>query len=94
VSAGPAGNAQVTGVTQTIIKYDPGWNVSVKTLEAAFPDARLQASPGQGKVFQIIVGTGYKAPQAVTISPSASGSSTSNPGGVQTTSAADVVCQV
>jgi LCP family protein required for cell wall assembly len=91
VSAGPAKNATVTGVTTTTITYDPGYDQSLKTLEAAFPGAIVQAVKGQGKVFQVIVGTSYQAPKPVTVG--SSGSSSANPGGVSTTSAADKVCK-
>ena len=93
VSAGLAQNATVTGVTTTVIKYDPGYDQSLKTLQAAFPDATVQAVKGLGKVFQVIVGTRYKAPQPVTATSSSAGSSSTNPGGVTTTSAADKVCK-
>jgi LCP family protein required for cell wall assembly len=91
ISAGPAKNATVTGVTTTQILYDPGYNVSLKTLEAAFPGAVVTAVKGQGKVFQIIVGTSYVAPKPVTVT--SAGSSGNNPGGVTTTSAAEKVCK-
>jgi len=90
LSAGPAKNATTTGATTTQIFYDPRYNVSVLTLEAAFPGAIVTPVTGQGKVFQIIVGTSYATPKAVTVS-SAAGASTA-PGGVQTTSAAQTVC--
>ena len=93
VSAGLAQNATVSGVTTTVIKYDPGYDQSLKTLQAAYPDATVQQVKGLGKVFQVIVGSGYKAPQPVTATSSSAGSSSSNPGGVTTTSAADKVCK-
>lgn len=91
VSAGPAKNATVTGVTTTTINYDPRYNVSLQTLQAAFPGAIVHSVKGQGKVFQVIVGTSYVAPKVVAVSPSTG--SGSNPGGVVTTSAADKVCK-
>jgi LCP family protein required for cell wall assembly len=92
LSAGQATDATVTGVTATRIDYDPRYNVSLKTLEAAFPGAVVTSVKGQGKVFVVIVGTGYAAPKAVTVSSSA-GTTSTNPGGVATTSAADKVCK-
>jgi LCP family protein required for cell wall assembly len=91
LSAGPAKNATQTGVTTTQILYDPRYDVSVKTLEAAFPGAVVTPVVGQGKVFQVIVGTSYAAPKAVKVS-SAAGSGGNSPGGVVTTSAAQTVC--
>lgn len=91
VSAGAAKNAAVTGTTATTITYDPRYDVSLKTLEAAFPGAVATAVKGQGKVFQVTVGTTYVAPKPVSVTSAAG--STSNPGGVTTTSAADKVCK-
>ena len=72
VSAGPAKNSDHTGVTSTLILYDPGFDQSLKTLQAAFPDAQVQSVKGQGKVFRVIVGSGYAAPHAVIVSAASS----------------------
>jgi len=58
-------NAEATDITTTVIRYDPQWNTSVKTLQAAFPDATLEKAPGIGSTFQILVGTEYAPPEAV-----------------------------
>lgn len=60
-------NAETTDTTTTVIRYDPQWNTSVKTLEAAFPDATLEKAPGIGGTFQIIVGTEYAPPEPVRV---------------------------
>lgn len=65
--AAVAGNDERDDVTATVIRYDPGWNTSVKTLQAAFPDATLEAVDGLGATFQVVVGTEYAAPQAVRV---------------------------
>ena len=90
VMAGPAGNATQQGLTQTLITYDPAYSESVKTLQAAFPDAAVKAVRGQGKVFQVIVGTGYHSPKPVSATSATGGTA---PGGVKTTSAAQTVCK-
>ena len=90
VMAGPATNAVQHGVTQTLITYDPRYDVSLKTLQAAFPDAAVKAVKGQGKVFVLIVGTDYQAPKPVTATSSTSPTAA---GGVATTSAAQTVCK-
>jgi LCP family protein required for cell wall assembly len=90
VMAGPAGNAVQHGVTQTLITYDPRYNESIKTLQAAFPDAAVKAVKGQGKVFQVIVGTAYQAPKPVSATVKTPGTAS---GGVTTTSAAQTVCK-
>lgn len=60
-------NADSSDVTSTVIRYDPEWSTSVKTLEAAFPDASLEEVEGLGGTFQIVVGTEYQEPQAVKV---------------------------
>ncbi len=57
--AGAPANSATTGATKTVIAYDPAWDESVKTLAAALPFADLQAVPGQGQTFQVILGSYY-----------------------------------
>ncbi len=90
VMAGPATNAVQHGVTQTLITYDPRYDVSLKTLQAAYPDAAVKAVKGQGKVFHVIVGTDYQTPKSVAATPTTSPTA---PGAVKTTSAAQTVCK-
>jgi LCP family protein required for cell wall assembly len=61
------GNAGTSDVTSTVINYDPEWSESVKTLQAAFPDATFEETPGLGGTFQIIVGTEYVKPGKVKV---------------------------
>lgn len=64
---GAAQNApEKTGDT-TVIEYDPAFDTSVKTLEAAFPDAELKEVPGLGNVFRITVGDSYNGVRPVTV---------------------------
>lgn len=78
-------NADTTDVTSTVIRYDPEWSESLKTVQAAFPDAEVEEVPGMGGTFVIVVGTEYAAPQQVkTSAPQESQ--------VDTTTAADKVC--
>lgn len=97
-SAGPAKNSDHSGVTATVILYDPGFDQSLKTLQAAYPDAQVQAVKGQGKVFRVIVGTSYQAPKAVVVTPT--GTATATTGGANdvskltTQSAADASCKL
>jgi LCP family protein required for cell wall assembly len=60
-------NADTSDVTTTVIRYDPEWSTSVKTLQAAFPDATLEEVPGLGATFQIVIGTDYQKPGAVKV---------------------------
>ena len=61
------GNDDRTDVTTTVVRYDPEWSTSVKTLQAAFPDATFEKVPGQGGTFEIVVGTDYAPPQKVRV---------------------------
>jgi LCP family protein required for cell wall assembly len=83
--AAPAGNAGQTNVTTTIVKYDPRWNVSLKTLRAAFPTAQFVATPNQGATFTVVVGSDYTAPSAVKVAKSKASA-------LQTRSASANVC--
>jgi LCP family protein required for cell wall assembly len=65
VIAAPAGNASSSDATTTVVKYDPRWSESLKTLKAAFPDAQFEATPNLGGTFTVIVGSDYSAPHAV-----------------------------
>jgi hypothetical protein len=49
----------------TTIEYDPGYDVSVKTLEAALPGVRTVAVAGLGSTFRLTVGTDYPGLRAV-----------------------------
>jgi LCP family protein required for cell wall assembly len=84
VIAAPAGNADRTDVTTTVIQYDPTWSESVKTLQAAFPGAEVQAVEGMGGTFKVLVGTGYAAPVKVRV--------VTAPPKIDSHTAADAVC--
>ncbi len=98
ISAGAAKNSDHTGVTSTVILYDPVYSDSIKTLQAAFPGATVQPVTGQGKVFRVIVGSGYVAPKPVTVAASSStgsgSSSSSDVSSLNTISAADTSCSL
>jgi hypothetical protein len=66
IAAAP-GNDKRDDVTATVIRYDPQWNTSAKTLQAAFPDATLEEVSGLGATFQVVVGTDYVKPQKVRV---------------------------
>ena len=48
----PAGNADRTDVTTTVIQYDPAWDESLKTVQAAFPGAKVEEVAGLGETFR------------------------------------------
>jgi LCP family protein required for cell wall assembly len=66
VAAAP-GNDDRSDVTATIVRYDPQWNTSLKTLKAAFPDASFEAVDGLGGTFEVVVGTEYAKPLEVRV---------------------------
>ncbi|MFD7730637.1 LCP family protein [Kitasatospora phosalacinea] len=51
-----------TATTRTVIRYDPHWDESVKTLAASLPDAVLEPVPGLGATFQVVAGSEYRPP--------------------------------
>jgi hypothetical protein len=65
--AAPPGNDESSDTTATVVRYDPEWNTSVKTLKAAFPDATFEKVEGLGGTFQIVVGSEYAKPEKVTV---------------------------
>jgi LCP family protein required for cell wall assembly len=74
----------------TVIRYDPRYNESVKTLQAAVPGSTVQAVRGLGRTLQVVVGSSYHGATKVTAgrAPSASAAPT-----IQTRTAADNVCK-
>ncbi len=64
-----------TSAARTVIRYDPRWDESVKTLAAALPDAELESVPGLGSTFQVVAGSEYRSP-AGGASPSRAASAT------------------
>lgn len=53
--------------TTTTIEYDPGYDVSLKTLQAALPGAQAVAVPGLGGTFRVTVGSDYDGLQQVAV---------------------------
>ncbi|GAA4851629.1 LCP family protein [Kitasatospora terrestris] len=57
-NAGP--EAGPTPVGRTVVRYDPRWDESSKTLLAALPGAEAVAVPGLGATLQVVVGADYR----------------------------------
>src|SRR5690606_28023417 len=53
--------------TQTTIEYDPGYDVSLKTLQAALPGADAVEVPGLGSTFRVTVADDYAGVTAVSV---------------------------
>lgn len=64
-TSGTPGNANVHNVPRTVIRFDPRWDRSAKSLAAALPDAELVPATGQGPVMLVTLGAGYKGVTAV-----------------------------
>ena len=51
---------------RTVIRYDPRWDRSARTLAAALPGARLVKAYGQGAVMEVTLGRDYRRVRPVT----------------------------
>ncbi|MCB0918172.1 MAG: LCP family protein [Actinobacteria bacterium] len=54
-----------TVAAETVVRYDPVWQRSLATMQAAFPQARFEEAPGIGGTFQVALGADFQAPKAV-----------------------------
>ena len=90
VMAAPPGNASTTIGTNTVIKYDPRFSESIKTVTAAIPGATAVPVEGFGRTFEITVGSGFHgvAPVHVAAAPKPTGA----PAPAHTRTAADDLC--
>jgi LCP family protein required for cell wall assembly len=68
LTSGYSVSAPVPGsYTATTIEYDPGYDVSLKTLEAALPGAKTVEAPGLGATFRITIGSDYPGLTTVSV---------------------------
>ncbi|OEV05482.1 LytR family transcriptional regulator [Streptomyces oceani] len=58
-------NAERQDVKRTVITYDPRWNRSVRTLQAALPGAELREEKGRGPAMLVTVGKDFDRVRAV-----------------------------
>ena len=92
-SMGAPGNWTSTDVTQTQIYYDPKYDESVKTVQAALPGAKLVPAAGRGATMLVVVGTDYKSVTKPVITVKAStGTSASASQDIKARTAADNPC--
>ena len=90
---GAPGNWTSTDVTQTQIYYDPKYDESVKTVQAALPGAKLVPAAGRGATMLVVVGTDYKSVTKPVITVKAStGASASASQDIKARTAADNPC--
>ncbi|WP_457032033.1 LCP family protein [Kitasatospora sp. P5_F3] len=76
-TTGAPSNAGGGSTTRTVVRYDPRWDESVKTITAALPYAELVATPGLGATMQVVAGADYTGVTGVAASPSATPASAS-----------------
>jgi hypothetical protein len=79
--AGPARNWRNRSVDRTIVRYDPRYSESIRTLAAAVPGARLAAVPDLGHVLQVVIGSQYDGTHAVEVAASTGGNATDSADG-------------
>ena len=71
-TTGAPGNAAGTEpAARTVLRYDPRWDASVRTLAAVLPGAELLPNPGQGPTLQVVVGGDYQGLSALPTAPAA-----------------------
>ncbi|WP_441245817.1 LCP family protein [Kitasatospora sp. McL0602] len=58
-TTGAPSNAGGGNAPRTVIRYDPRWDESVKTLATALPNAQLAQVPGLGPTMQVVAGSDY-----------------------------------
>jgi len=80
-------NASKSTGNETVIEYDPRYNTSVKTLQAAFPNATFKEVDNFGRIFRITVGSDYDGVKPVTVAGASAAADPSEP-----KTAADDLC--
>ncbi|TAK68429.1 MAG: LytR family transcriptional regulator [Actinomycetota bacterium] len=94
--SGQPKNATRTDYQTTTIQYDPRYDTSLKTLQAALPGAQTKAVKGLGKTFQVIVGSSYTGVSSVKVQAPTSSSTPTTPApslaNPATSTAADDIC--
>jgi LCP family protein required for cell wall assembly len=70
-TTGDARNAPGTDTAaRTVVRYDPRWDVSVRTLAAALPGAQLVPVAGLGGTMQVVLGTDFTSVGKVAVAAS------------------------
>jgi LCP family protein required for cell wall assembly len=60
-------DAEERGVKRTVVRYDPRWDRSARSLAAALPGSELRAVPGQGATLRVIAGSDYRSVRKVRV---------------------------
>lgn len=89
----PAANAPAPIGTNTVIKYDPRFSESIKTVQAALPGSTAIPVSGFGRTFEVTVGSSFTGVSPVHVSAAAANPTTPTaPNPVRTRTAADDLC--
>lgn len=88
VTVGIPSNSSTSTDGPVIIQYDPNYDTSLKTLQAALPGAETQEVPGLGRTFKVIAGPDFNGVTPVKVAGQNSGGSSSD----SSKSAADDPC--
>ncbi|MFI6445374.1 LCP family protein [Kitasatospora sp. NPDC050543] len=100
-TTGTIANASGPVAARTVVRYDPRWDQSARTLALALPGAELNPVPGLGGTLQVVVGGDYQglaslpavAPSAAAAAPSPAASPFASPSTAPTAStAAEIGC--
>jgi LCP family protein required for cell wall assembly len=89
--AGPAANAPAQVGATTVVRYDPKYDQSAKTVAAALPGATLTAVPGLGRTIQVTVGTSYNGATKVKVAAK-TGTGTTTTTGLKARTVAQDIC--
>jgi hypothetical protein len=66
VTGRPA-NAPAAVGADTVVRYDPRFDQSARTVAAAIPGSRLTAAAGIGRTIEVTVGSSYAGAQKVAV---------------------------
>lgn len=76
----------------TLIRYDPRYDVSLKTLQASLPGAKVEEVKYLGSTFQVIAGTSYKGVTPISVTGASADGGSGIDGLEKPTTAADKIC--
>ncbi|MCG3043211.1 LCP family protein [Streptomyces fenghuangensis] len=71
-TTGTPRGAEKQDVRHTVIRHDPEWDRSARTLATALPGAKLEEVKGQGRVMEVVLGSGHRGVLRVRHTPESS----------------------
>ncbi|MBN3929109.1 LCP family protein [Streptomyces verrucosisporus] len=73
-TTGTPRGAEKQDVRRTVIRHDPEWDRSARALATALPGAELEEVEGQGRVMEVVLGSGHRGVLRVRHAPEPSAS--------------------